>query len=655
MRRARWCVVPAAAFDFSVRKLARPLVITLGTLLVANAFSAPLVETWRQSTREAAARWGVPETFIRESSDAIPRVWDKRLTGYVSVRDGTQLRYSVLLPKGKGPFPVIINYSGYDPGAIGGFSYSHNNTAMSTDVDDSLLKGGYAVVGVNARGTGCSEGVFDFLGPSYGRDGADVVEWIAAQPWSNGAVGMANWSWAGMSQIATASERPAHLKAIAPGMALTDPRLDSWAIGGVPSQGFVTGWWMFLHSRWLSARATAEQEHDQRCLMQVEKNYEVAQQGSVNLPSLLIRHPLHDDWIEQRTLLGNADRIGIPILSMESFQDEATTARAGYYQERVDPDRLWYIQTNGNHDLYTSLQFRPVLLAFFDHFIKGIDNGFQSNAHVQVWYETTTGPGRSQDPLDRRAKAGWVLQFPSYPVPVELVRLRLASGNRLQLPGDPAESPESKPDEYRYPVEGPSLNLDPHEAAWGPLATDWKTGSVAYTSGALEKDLVIYGPVSADLWVSSDSSDTDLQVTLTDVRPDGQEMFVQRGWLRMSSRAQDAKRSRPNRPWPCDLQECISALVPGVPELGRVELTKVSHAFRSGSRIRIWIDAPSATGGNSFDHSSLPSINRIWHDAVHSSQLVFGTLPKVTVPRAASGCGQILMQPCRPDPLRSGS
>jgi predicted acyl esterase len=56
-------------------------------------------------------------------------------------------------------------------------------------------------------------------------------------------------------------------------------------------------------------------------------------------------------------------------------------------------------------------------------------------------------------------------------------------------------------------------------------------------------------------------------------------------------------------------------VTPGVPVLARVELTKVAQAFRAGDRIRIWIDTPSATGGNSFDHSSLPATDQIWHDA----------------------------------------
>ena len=86
--------------------------------------------------------------------------------------------------------------------------------------------------------------------------------------------------------------------------------------------------------------------------------------------------------------------------------------------------------------------------------------------------------------------------------------------------------------------------------------------------------------------------------------------------------------------------------------LARVELTKVAQAFREGDRIRVWIDAPSATGSNSFDHSSLPATNQIWHDPAHQSQIVFGVIAGVQVPSRRPACGTTLMQPCRRDPLR---
>jgi hypothetical protein len=627
--------------------MAKILALFAATLLAATSIHTV---AQAETNEEAARRWGVPAFFGRETPEAIHQVWYQRLTGYLKSRDGIALRYSVLLPKGAGPFPVIINYSGYDPGAVGGFSYQHNNTAMSNAVDASLLEHGFAILGVNARGTGCSEGVFDFLGRSYGEDGADAVEWAAKQPWSSGSIGMANWSWAGMSQVATASERPAHLKAIAPGMALTDPRLDSWEIGGVPSQGFVTGWWMFLHSRWLAVRRSAEEEHDQRCLAQVEKNYERGEISDVNLPSLLVRHPLRDEWIDARTILAKADRIAVPVLSMESFQDEATTARAGYYQERLNPSNLWYVQTNGNHDLYESLQFRPILIAYFEHFLKGIDNGFEKRPHVEIWQETSSAPANSRHSADEQAKSGWVVNRDRYPVAVDTLELALAAGRKLLMPGETSDA-KAPSDSYRYPVEGPTMDTDPYKPAWGTLASAWKQGSLAYTSAPLHEDILIYGPVSADLWISSTLSDTDVQVTLTEVRKDGQERFVQRGWLRMSARQQNPTLSTRTRPWPCDKVSCIQALSPRVPALGRIELTKVSYAFRAGSRIRVWIDAPSATGENSFDHSSLASENSVWHDRDHASKIVLGVLRGVAVPAQAAACGTVLMQPCRVDPL----
>ncbi len=621
-------------------------VLGLGCAACAG-FESVAAQSDSPQQRQSKA-WNVPEVMTREEPEAIKPFWSKRLTGYLATREGVNLRYSVLLPEGTGPFPVIMNYSGYDPGAIGGTSYLHNNTAMARSIDRTFLEHGYAVLGVNARGTGCSEGVFDFLGRNYGTDGADAVEWAARQSWSNGAIAMANWSWAGMSQVATASERPPHLKAIAPGMVLTDPRLDSWALGGVPSGQFVTGWWMFLHSRWVAVKKSAEAEHDERCLVQVDRNYETGETREVNLPSLLLRHPLRDDWIDARTILNRAHLIKIPVLSMEAFQDEATTARGGYYQDQLDPSRLWMVQTNGNHDLYESLRFRETLLAFLDHFVKDVPNGLEKRPHVEIWEETTTKPSESAHSRDENATPSWVIQKAAFPVPTQVTAYLLSEEGAL-LPDGP---PRGQPDHYTYPVAGPTVDAGFGTAEWGPMNPAWRQGSLSYTSAPLPGDLVAYGPASADLWVSSTASDTDLQVTLTEIRPDGQELFVQRGWLRVSDRALDTALSTPVRPVLRDTPDAIEALTPGVPVLSRVELTKFSYPFRKGSCIRIWIDAPSATGGNGFDYSSTSGTNMIWHDAEHPSRLAFGVLPEAKVQTLAPSFGAVLMPPCRTDPPR---
>lgn len=572
--------------------------------------------------------------------------WGKRVTGYLKAADGTSLRYSVLLPKGEGKYPVILKYSGYDSGSIGGSAYLADDETFSVGLDKALLEHGYAVMGVSARGTGCSQGQFDFLGRAYGTDGRDAVEFAAAQPWSTGAIGMANWSWAGMSQLKTAAERPLHLKAIAPGMALGEPRGDSWAPGAVPAPEFVTGWHWYLDQRWKAVRASAETEKDARCLAQLDRNDTNVRK--VSLMVQLATHPLRDAWIESRSIRAHTDQIQVPILSMEAWQDEAVMAREGYYHETVDPKRLYIVQTNGQHDLYESLHFRDKLIRFFDRFVKGEQNGFDKQPRVEIWQETTAA-SHDEHAINEQATPGWTIQRGSFPVAVTPAAFVLGEGHRLVRDG----APGGEPDEYRYPVAGPDVNTYEVDNAWGDQKPGWKEGSVAYTSPPLADDMVVYGPASADLWLSTSlGPDADVQVTLTQVLADGQEVYVQRGWLRLSARQLDASRSTALRPWLLDTPESIQPLYPDEPVLGRVELSPFSHVFRKGSQVRIWIDAPGRTGGYGFDSFSLPAVNKVLHDGQHPSRLMLGVLGGVTVPTTQPPCGSLLKQPCRPDPLK---
>jgi len=561
--------------------------------------------------------------------------------------DGVRLRYSVLLPEGSGPFPVLVRYSGYDSGSIGGATYLEDNETFSVALDKFLLEHGYAIMGVQARGTGCSEGVFDFLGPDYGTDGRDAVEFAARQPWSTGNIGMFGWSWAGMSQLMSAAQRPQGLKAIAPGMVLGDARSDSWAPGGVPAPEFVSGWHWFLDQRHAAVRTSARSEGDQACLARLDEN-----QVNIRTHSLmyqLLRHPLRDDWVKQRSPRDRTHLIEVPVLSMSTWQDEAVMAREGYYQHTLNPDKLWLVQSNGPHDLYESVHFRPILLAFFDRFVKGIENGFERRAHVEIWQETTSkGHADPHDDMEQ-ATPGWVIKRARFPLDIHPVIFTLAGNGRLLDGAADAEGGDT----YQYPVPGPDVNTYENPDAWGTLNPGWRNGALAYTSAPLLRDLLSYGPASVDLWLSTSTGpDFDVQVTLTHILPDGQEMYVQRGWLRMSARKLDEEKSTPLLPWRVDTPDSVQPVYPDEPVLGRVELPPFSHPFRKGSRIRIWIDAPGRTGGNGFDVFALPARITLLHNIEYPSRLVLGELRDLDIPSASAACGQILSQPCRPDPLR---
>jgi uncharacterized protein len=102
---------------------------------------------------------------------------------------------------------------------------------------------------------------------------------------------------------------------------------------------------------------------------------------------------------------------------------------------------------------------------------------------------------------------------------------------------------------------------------------------------------VIAGPSSLDLQLKSSARDTDLQVTLSEVRPDGNETYVQNGWLRASHRKLDAAKSTALDPVPTHLRADAAPLPAGTFSLVRVPIFPVAHAFRAGSRIRVTVEA----------------------------------------------------------------
>ena len=155
--------------------------------------------------------------------------------GYITTRDGTQLSAQVVLPgpPENGPYPTVMEYSGYDP--------SSPSTGQP-QYKLMLPPQGYAWVGVNIRGTGCSGGAFNYLENLQTLDGYDAIETLAAQPWSNGHVGMVGISYAGISQLFVARTQPPHLDAITPVSVIDDTWRGTLYPGGIQNNGFARSW-----------------------------------------------------------------------------------------------------------------------------------------------------------------------------------------------------------------------------------------------------------------------------------------------------------------------------------------------------------------------------------------------------------------------------
>ncbi len=150
--------------------------------------------------------------------------------GYLTTRDGTKLAVMVRLPgpPDKGPYPTVIEYSGYSPA-------DPDSPQPMTQLSGLM---GYATVGINIRGTGCSGGAFDYFERLQSLDGYDAVETVARQPWVLGnKVGMVGISYPGISQLFVGATQPPHLEAITP-LSVIDNTATTLDPGGILNDGF---------------------------------------------------------------------------------------------------------------------------------------------------------------------------------------------------------------------------------------------------------------------------------------------------------------------------------------------------------------------------------------------------------------------------------
>lgn len=550
--------------------------------------------------------------------------------GYLPLADHTRLNYTLTLPSTHGKFPVLLEY---DPYAAGVTS------------DTSWAPDGYAMLGVNFRGTGCSQGAFQPLrGDIWGRDGANVVAWAAHQPWSDGRVGMIGFSFTGVSQLATAEYAGRALKAITPENVFPDLYRDIVYPGGIYNS-WITAW---IAGRNVSLGLPVLQQSgtDPMCdSSQAEQaGPDEAQMGVVAGNPYIDRA-----WArEPQNLLS---QIHVPVLGCVNWQDSTAYSRGFDAYRELAPATTWVVGANGAHaDCVTSHAER---VRFFDRYLKGEQNGWGSTPHLVIQHEVRPIPGVSGIRNDAHGALGaWQSSFATwsrFDAAIRPLALYARAGGRLAT--TPPAAPQT-PDSYVYPTPSANTGYDfGGTNRWSnPKAPD---GEVTYTTPRLTHDAEFAGSGSADLWVASTAPDSDVEVTLSEVRPDGQEMYVGNGWLRLSDRKLDPRTStvlRPDHPY---TRSAAQPLKPTQPVPARIELLPFDHVFRAGSAIRLSIDAP----GGYFAITPAPATDSIYHQPGMASRLVLGWLPGATAHAPLPACGSTLDQPCRTNatPVPSGS
>lgn len=556
-------------------------------------------------------------------------------TGYITVADGTRLRYHMQRLEDAPPGPVVMQYDGYDAGTGGYFS-------DIPEVKAELMQKGYSILGVSVRGTGCSSGGFDLFDPQRAVDGAEAVEWAAVQPWSDGNIGMIGYSYPGIMQLFVAGQQPPHLKAIAPANVIFDLYRDVGAPGGILNGAFTALFTAQQQAPGALGLPDAIAQQDPECVA----NFLASRLAYQSFIVDGIQSPHIDGtfgWME-RSPAATAAQIDVPVLTINFWQDEQTGSRIGGLLEPggllsvLGLEQSWAVMSNGNHDLtWGHPLYTQMLVPFYEHYLRGVDNGWEDTPRVQILHEL--------DATERQPN--WTTATNALPAP-QATALYLREGGVLATE---APATEEGGDSYLYPA--PSTPTNPLPGSLDILHQLWRLpapeqGRVVFTTPALEEDLQLLGSASLDLWLSSTAQDTDIQATITEVRPNGQEVYVARGWLRASKRALDASRSTATRPFQLHTEDSVAMLTPGEPTLMRLEIFPFAHRFRAGSALRLIIDGPATTTGDwgAFLNPT-PSMNTVLHDREHPTKLVIGVMDDDQPRPEAVPCGELANQPCR--------
>jgi len=542
---------------------------------------------------------------------------------YVPVADGTELRVQIERPAGDGPFPTLFAYTGY----------SHR---VDGPLSDWALANGYAIMGATPRGASCSAGDFDFLSPQEARDGAFLVEWVAEQNWSNGRVALFGDSYTGFMQLPVASLKPKGLVAIAPGQPIADLYRDVGYPGGIPNRLIPTAFQAVLVQGWLTEASSLS---DQKC---TANQSGLATDAAGGPAALVSGHPFDDATMRERAPGAAIGEIDVPMFTVVAWQDDTLGSRA--LEDLVATGGKFHaILSNGGHGwpsgVWYSRRAQSRLKEFLDYYVKGVDNGFDKAGPIEVWWESERVGSMDIQPR-------WVSDFPGYPAPEsEVTDLYLTKGGGL------ADEPGANGRRaYAYaPTTGQGQPSPLLGGAWKqPAPPDM---NLTYTSEPFSRDLAVLGAASLDLWLSSTAADTDLHAIVTEVRPDGNEVYVQEGLLRASQRALNAARSTATRPVHPHGATDLRPLVPTVAELARMEIRPFGHVFRKGARLRVWVEAPPETSWLwSFESLPTPARNEIRHGQSTPSVLRLRTLPGHSAEAPQPACGSVLSQACRPDP-----
>ncbi len=524
----------------------------------------------------------------------------------IPVRDGLTLSANLFMPVSRESdekFPVILEMIPYRKGD---WRYRADHQWMTY-----LAQRGYVGCRLDIRGTGNSPGIaLDEYTPTETRDGYDAVEWLAAQPWCNGNVGMWGISYGGFTAIQVATLRPPSLKAIVPIYATDDRYTDDVHYLG----GCLTGSELAQY-----AVSQIGMNAMPPPLKYTRGNW--AAQWKVRLeqtPPWLI------EWLSQQTdgpywrtgsLAPDYGRITCAIFHIGGWADGYTNAVLRMQEKCINAPRKaligpWVHATPDSAYPGPNIDWLHEMVRFFDYWLKGIDNGVMDEPVLTIFRQEYTPP----EPFPQKVNGVW---YSEAAYPIERTQpLILYLGDGTLLPESQFTIQNSKPKIDTYPHR-PTLGTKASLCWGGGVAPNGlarnlcpdEALSLTFTSVPLDEPLDLIGFPEAILHLSSTAPVAHVIVRLTDVAPDNTSALVSTGILNLTHRHGHTN------PQPLKPNEIYEV---------RVQLKAVGYRFLAGHRLRLSI---ASAYWPVIWPSPYPADNTLHRGPTYPSRLVLPVVP----------------------------
>lgn len=513
----------------------------------------------------------------------------------IPMDDGIVLRADVFRPVPEGKYPVILSYGPYGKGLPFQMGYPDQWRKLVQDfpevargstckyqnwevVDpEKWVPEGYVCVRVDSRGAGRSPGVLDIFSPRESKDLYLCIEWAAAQPWSNGKVGLNGISYYAINQWLVAGLQPPHLAAMCAWEGAADFYRDWHRHGGILCT-FTFPWFraqVETVQHGVGVRGPVSPLTGELVAGPETLSEEVLGRNRVDPGQQALLRELDDAWYRERS--ADWRKVKVPFLSAGNWGGHGLHLRGNVeaFVRAASPQKWLEIHglehwTHFYTDYGLGLQKR-----FFDHFLKGIDNGWDKESPVLLNI-------RHVDGFVLRKEREW-----------PLARTRWT---RLYL--NPAERTLSW-----EPV--------PRESA---ITYEALKNGVTFRTPPFREETEITGPVAAKLFISSTTTDADLFLILQLFDPDGQEVTFQgaleprapiaQGWLRASHRKLDPELTTVYRPY--HTHDEIQPLTPGEVYEVDVEIWPTSIVVPPGYSLALTIQ------GKDFEREAPSGVLGFW-------------------------------------------